>query len=149
MWRLFKKKYGWAIEIWLSFRTKRKWFDWVRWNPTSSFLPGASVSTQHYSAQLSLNWGKKVILQMSTRRDKEGVEKSLEEPKLSRTSSLIKRTKHLSLKMRRHGEKPAEQIPDDSDCVISWRWKQTCLFFVEKCDVVRRFIYLFILSFHA
>eukprot|EP00081_Caenorhabditis_elegans_P025356 NP_508490.3 Sperm-Specific family, class R [Caenorhabditis elegans] len=56
----------------------------------------------------------------SPRRDKEQVERKLsDEPKISRSSSLIRRTKHLSLKMRRHGEKSNhEEIVDESDCKI-------------------------------
>ncbi|PIC16359.1 hypothetical protein B9Z55_022994 [Caenorhabditis nigoni] len=58
----------------------------------------------------------------SPRRDKEQVERKLsdEQPKqLSRSSSLIRRTKHLSLKMRRHGEKSnKEEVVDESDCKI-------------------------------
>lgn len=43
-----------------------------------------------------------------------------EEGKLSRSSSLIRRTKHLSLKIRRSGgEKNGEEVKhDDSDCHI-------------------------------
>ncbi|GMR60326.1 hypothetical protein PMAYCL1PPCAC_30521, partial [Pristionchus mayeri] len=52
----------------------------------------------------------------SPRREKEGDE---ENGKLSRSKSLIKRTKHLSLKMRRHGEKVNDDVQDESDCVIS------------------------------
>ncbi|EFO89757.1 CRE-SSR-2 protein [Caenorhabditis remanei] len=56
----------------------------------------------------------------SPRRDKEQVERKLsDEPKISRSSSLIRRTKHLSLKMRRHGEKSNhEEVVDESDCKI-------------------------------
>uniref|UniRef100_A0A8R1HVY5 Uncharacterized protein n=2 Tax=Caenorhabditis japonica TaxID=281687 RepID=A0A8R1HVY5_CAEJA len=56
----------------------------------------------------------------SPRRDKEQVERKLsDEPKISRSSSIIRRTKHLSLKMRRHGEKTNhEEIVDESDCKI-------------------------------
>uniref|UniRef100_A0A914UTD4 Uncharacterized protein n=1 Tax=Plectus sambesii TaxID=2011161 RepID=A0A914UTD4_9BILA len=42
--------------------------------------------------------------------------------KLSRSGSLIRRTKHMSLKMRRHGETPKnkdDQLADESDCKIS------------------------------
>ncbi|ETN68994.1 Ras family protein [Necator americanus] len=39
--------------------------------------------------------------------------------KLSRSASLIKRTKHLSLRMRRHGDKVGDdEIVDESDCQI-------------------------------
>ncbi|VDM76920.1 unnamed protein product [Strongylus vulgaris] len=39
--------------------------------------------------------------------------------KLSRSASLIKRTKHLSLRMRRHGDKVGDdEIVDESDCKI-------------------------------
>ncbi|CAI2356664.1 unnamed protein product [Caenorhabditis sp. 36 PRJEB53466] len=56
----------------------------------------------------------------SPRRDKEQVERKLsDEPKVSRSSSIIRRTKHLSLKMRRHGEKSNhEEVADESDCKI-------------------------------
>ncbi|EGT30664.1 CBN-SSR-2 protein [Caenorhabditis brenneri] len=56
----------------------------------------------------------------SPRRDKEQVERKLsDEPKISRGNSLIRRTKHLSLKMRRHGEKSNnEEVVDESDCKI-------------------------------
>lgn len=55
----------------------------------------------------------------SPRRDKEQVERKLsDEPKISRSSSLIRRTKHLSLKMRRHGEKTHHEEVDESDCKI-------------------------------
>ncbi|GMT36443.1 hypothetical protein PFISCL1PPCAC_27740 [Pristionchus fissidentatus] len=53
----------------------------------------------------------------SPRREKEGDE---ENGKLTRSKSLIKRTKHLSLKMRRHGEKVNDDLQlDESDCIIS------------------------------
>ncbi|KAK6045903.1 hypothetical protein COOONC_16592 [Cooperia oncophora] len=39
--------------------------------------------------------------------------------KLSRSASLIKRTKHLSLRMRRHGDKVGDdEVVDESDCKI-------------------------------
>ncbi|CAJ0947381.1 unnamed protein product, partial [Mesorhabditis belari] len=57
----------------------------------------------------------------SPRREKETLEKKAlddsETKPLSRSGSLIRRTKHLSLKMRRHGEKQ-EPMVDESDCRI-------------------------------
>ncbi|CAJ0608898.1 unnamed protein product [Cylicocyclus nassatus] len=42
-----------------------------------------------------------------------------DECKLSRSASLIKRTKHLSLRMRRHGDKVGDdEVVDESDCKI-------------------------------
>ncbi|CAB3400204.1 unnamed protein product [Caenorhabditis bovis] len=56
----------------------------------------------------------------SPRREKEQTDrKADDDTKLSRSSSIIRRTKHLSLKMRRHGEKSNnEELVDESDCKI-------------------------------
>ncbi|VDL75580.1 unnamed protein product [Nippostrongylus brasiliensis] len=59
----------------------------------------------------------------STRKEKEKepLERrpSDETCKLSRSASLIRRTKHLSLRMRRHGDKIGdEEVVDESDCKI-------------------------------
>ncbi|CAJ0558048.1 unnamed protein product, partial [Mesorhabditis spiculigera] len=59
----------------------------------------------------------------SPRREKDTIEKkSLDDTEtkpLSRSGSLIRRTKHLSLKMRRHGDKQeSPQVVDESDCRI-------------------------------
>ncbi|EYC32955.1 hypothetical protein Y032_0002g528 [Ancylostoma ceylanicum] len=54
-------------------------------------------------------------------KEKEQLERrpSDETCKLSRSASLIKRTKHLSLRMRRHGDKVGDdELVDESDCKI-------------------------------
>ncbi|CAI5456068.1 unnamed protein product [Caenorhabditis angaria] len=54
-------------------------------------------------------------------KEKDAVERHFSEDssKMSRSYSIIRRTKHLSLKMRRHGEKGTnEEIVDESDCKI-------------------------------
>ncbi|KAK6033176.1 hypothetical protein OSTOST_00607 [Ostertagia ostertagi] len=54
-------------------------------------------------------------------KDKEKLERrpSDESAKLSRSASLIRRTKHLSLRMRRHGDKVGDdEAVDESDCKI-------------------------------
>ncbi|PIO77324.1 Ras family protein [Teladorsagia circumcincta] len=61
----------------------------------------------------------------SPRREKEKEKEKLERrpsdesAKLSRSASLIRRTKHLSLRMRRHGDKVGDdEAVDESDCKI-------------------------------
>lgn len=72
--------------------------------------------------QLHTQFGRR--FQMKSPRpqpEKEQLERrtSDESNKLGRSGSLIRRTKHLSLKMRRHGDKVEEAFVDESDCKIS------------------------------
>ncbi|CAD6193054.1 unnamed protein product [Caenorhabditis auriculariae] len=85
-----------------------------------------ALSIPQHVNELKRNLSLRVYEVASTRKkdkekekEKEPVERRLsDESKLSRSSSLIRRTKHLSLKMRRHGEKIADDKVDESDCKI-------------------------------
>ncbi|PAV69639.1 hypothetical protein WR25_25052 [Diploscapter pachys] len=83
-------------------------------HPTLSLPPEESTLKRHASLRISRN--------NKQDKEKEQLQRKTSDDgsKLTRSSSLIRRTKHLSLKMRRPGEKGAnEEKEDESDCKIS------------------------------
>ncbi|PAV83659.1 hypothetical protein WR25_21683 [Diploscapter pachys] len=83
-------------------------------HPTLSLPPEESTLKRHASLRISRS--------NKQDKEKEQLQRKISDDgsKLIRSSSLIRRTKHLSLKMRRPGEKGAnEEKEDESDCKIS------------------------------